>query len=90
MGAAPQSLPAASARGKVRTTQPPVKPQGQVWIGKADFRLDRTPRAASASASADASSSGSPRRPHWRRGHWHTILHGEKRHRRRMQWFKPV
>ena len=45
-----------------------VSPQGPVWIGK-DFRLDRTPRAASASASATGSSSGSPRRPHWRRGH---------------------
>jgi hypothetical protein len=30
------------------------------------------------------------RRPHWRRGHWHTVLHGEKRQRRRMQWFKPA
>ena len=34
--------------------------------------------------------SSASRRPHWRRGHWHTILHGEKRQRRRMQWFKPV
>ncbi|MFM7287560.1 MAG: hypothetical protein ACKO02_12220 [Cyanobium sp.] len=31
-----------------------------------------------------------PRRPHWRRGHWHTVLHGEKRQSRRMQWFHPV
>jgi hypothetical protein len=28
--------------------------------------------------------------PHWRRGHWHTVLHGEKRQSRRMQWFQPV
>ena len=28
--------------------------------------------------------------PHWRRGHWHTVLHGEKRQNRRMQWFQPV
>lgn len=64
-----------------------VRPQGPVWIGK-DFRLDRTPRAPAAGDPAGTSSAA--RRPHWRRGHWHTILHGEKRQRRRMQWFKPV
>jgi len=65
-----------------------VTPQGPVWIGK-DFRLDRTPRAAS-EGSATGSSSGASRRPHWRSGHWHTVLHGEKRQSRRMQWFQPV
>ena len=65
-----------------------VSPQGPVWIGK-DFRLDRTPRAA-ASNSSVGGSSGIARRPHWRRGHWHTVLHGEKRQSRRMQWFQPV
>jgi hypothetical protein len=66
----------------------PVKPQGPVWIGK-DFRLDRTPRAPS-EGSAGGTNSGTPRRPDWRRGHWHTVLHGEKRQSRRMQWFQPV
>ena len=66
----------------------PVKPQGPVWIGK-DFRLDRTPRAPSDGSKA-ASGSSASRRPHWRRGHWHTVLHGEKRQNRRMQWFQPV
>jgi hypothetical protein len=65
-----------------------ASPQGPVWIGK-DFRLDRTPRAPSAATAAGTSSSA-PRRPHWRRGHWHTVLHGEKRQSRRMQWFQPV
>ena len=65
-----------------------VSPQGPVWIGK-DFPLDRTPRSA-ASNSTSAGSIGTPRRPHWRRGHWHTVLHGEKRQNRRMQWFQPV
>jgi hypothetical protein len=65
-----------------------VTPQGPVWIGK-DFRLDRTPRAASEGTTA-GTSSGVSRRPHWRRGHWHTVLHGEKRQSRRMQWFQPV
>jgi hypothetical protein len=66
-----------------------VSPQGPVWIGK-DFRLDRTPRAAASGASSSSSGSNTSRRPHWRRGHWHTVLHGEKRQSRRMQWFQPV
>ena len=65
-----------------------VTPQGPVWIGK-DFRLERTPRPPS-EGTPDGSSSGTARRPHWRRGHWHTVLHGEKRQSRRMQWFQPV
>ena len=65
-----------------------VKPQGPVWIGK-DFRLDRTTRAPSEGTASGTSSSMS-RRPHWRRGHQHTVLHGEKRQSRRMQWFQPV
>ena len=28
-------------------------------------------------------------RPHWRKGHWHTVLHGQKRKNRRMRWFRP-
>ena len=71
-----------------------VSPQGPVWIGK-DFRLDRTPRAAApgspaGSGTVRADSSSASRRPHWRRGHWHTVLHGEKRQSRRLQWFQPV
>jgi hypothetical protein len=66
-----------------------VSPQGPVWIGK-DFRLDRTPRAATPGAPTSSGGSNTSRRPHWRRGHWHTVLHGEKRQSRRMQWFQPV
>ena len=70
-----------------------VSPQGPVWIGE-DFRLDRTPRAAASTSTPGGGSGGgnnsTPRRPHWRRGHWHTVLHGEKRQSRRMQWFQPV
>ncbi len=65
-----------------------VSPQDPVWIGK-DFRLDRTPRAPS-EGTASGSGSSTSRRLHWRRGHWHTVLHGEKRQSRRMQWFQPV
>ena len=41
-------------------------------------------------ASPAGSSSGTTSQPHWRRGHWHTVLHGEKRQSRLMQWFQPV
>jgi hypothetical protein len=40
--------------------------------------------------SAGGSNSCTPRRPHWRRDHWYTVLHGEKRQSRWMQWFQPV
>jgi len=68
-----------------------VSPQGPVWIGK-DFRLDRSPRAAASNSTSEGGSGGgsTARRPHWRRGNWHTVLHGEKRQSRRMQWFQPV
>ena len=33
---------------------------------------------------------GVPKRSHWRRGHWHTVLQGPKREQRRMRWFQPV
>ncbi len=29
-------------------------------------------------------------RGHWRRGHFHTVLHGEGRRERRLQWFRPT
>lgn len=30
------------------------------------------------------------RRPHWRKGHWHTVLTGAGRKERRLRWFQPV
>ena len=64
------------------------KPRPIVWIGK-EFskrvvkiypkREDILPMQA-----------GFPKRPHWRRGHWHTVLQGPKREQRRMKWFEPV
>jgi len=32
----------------------------------------------------------SPKKSHWRRGHWHTILQGPGRKQRTMKWFKPT
>ncbi|BAQ92380.1 hypothetical protein [uncultured Mediterranean phage uvMED] len=33
---------------------------------------------------------GIPKRSHWRRGHWHTVLQGPKREQRKMKWYEPV
>tara|TARA_A100000172_G_C3014966_1_gene101147 strand:+ start:39 stop:947 length:909 start_codon:yes stop_codon:yes gene_type:complete len=33
---------------------------------------------------------GKPKKSHWRRGHWHTILQGPKRQQRKMKWYQPV
>jgi len=35
-------------------------------------------------------SRGKPKKSHWRRGHWHTILQGPGRLQKRMKWFQPV
>lgn len=32
----------------------------------------------------------STKRPHWRKGHWHTVLTGAGRKERRLRWFQPV
>jgi len=32
----------------------------------------------------------SPKKSHWRRGHWHTILQGPGRKQKTMRWFKPT
>lgn len=51
------------------------------WLGK-------TYRRHAGSASTEAT--GKAYRPHWRRGHWHTVLHGAKRALRKLQWFQPT
>ena len=36
------------------------------------------------------STRGGTVRPHWRKGHWHTVLTGSGRKERRLRWFQPV
>ena len=36
------------------------------------------------------SQGGKPKKAHWRRGHWHTILQGPGRKQKTMKWFKPT
>ena len=63
----------------------PSKTLPATWIGKS-FRVNRDRQRSPGSPE----SSRGPVQPHWRRGHWHTVLHGPGRQERRMQWFRPV
>jgi hypothetical protein len=51
------------------------------WLGKA-YRQSKS--------TTEAEPTGRAYRPHWRRGHWHTVLHGAKRALRKLQWFQPT
>lgn len=64
---------------------PGKSPLGPTWIGKG-FRYQREK---TKPLGGQEQGSGSVR-AHWRRGHWHTILHGRGKQERRVQWFKPV
>jgi len=58
------------------------------WIGK-----DFTQRIIKTKPKTDEileKNTGKPKRSHWRRGHWHTILQGPKRKQRKMKWFQPA
>lgn len=68
------------AAGRSSKTRPPT------WIGKNFRRVTGSSNTSRPSGSA----SRGPVRTHWRRGHWHTIAHGEGRKQRKMQWFRPV
>jgi hypothetical protein len=41
-------------------------------------------------AAAPSTKTGIKVRPHWRKGHWHTVLTGEGRVNRKLRWFQPV
>lgn len=62
-----------------------ANPLAPTWIGKS-FRREHRQVAAIASRSSERG----PARAHWRRGHWHTVVHGSERRQRRLQWFRPV
>ena len=67
-----------------------IKPRAICWVGK-----DFTTRVIKLKPKQDddmLTVSGDKRklRPHWRRGHWHTVLKGAKRKERKMRWYQPV
>ena len=67
-----------------------IKPRAICWVGK-----DFTTRVVKLKPKQDEDMlivTGNKRklRPHWRRGHWHTVLKGAKRKERKMRWYQPV
>ena len=70
--------------------QSEIKPRAICWVGK-----DFTTRVVKLKPKQDEDIlvvAGNKRklRPHWRRGHWHTVLKGAKRKERKMRWYQPV
>jgi len=70
--------------------QSDIKPRAICWVGK-----DFTTRVVKLKPKQNEDMlvvAGNKRklRPHWRRGHWHTVLKGAKRKERKMRWYQPV
>ena len=70
--------------------QSDIKPRAICWVGK-----DFTTRVVKLKPKQNEDIlvvTGNKRkvRPHWRRGHWHTVLQGAKRKQRKMRWYQPV
>jgi hypothetical protein len=59
-------------------------PLPATWIGKT-FKVQRE-----SSSPNDGSTPRGTCRPHWRRGHWHTVVCGKGRKERKSSWFRPV
>ena len=55
------------------------------WLGE-----HFTTRVIESKTSSSEPQCRSPKKSHWRRGHWHTILQGPGRKQRTMKWFKPT
>lgn len=55
------------------------------WLGK-DFVAKKVQATSNGSGEANETTIS----PHWRRGHWHTVLHGPKKSLRKTAWFEPV
>lgn len=63
-----------------------INKQTQVhWLGE-NFTT-RVVRAAEVEGERQV---GSPKRSHWRKGHWHTVLQGPGRKQKQMRWFQPT
>ena len=60
--------------------QPPVH-----WLGE-----NFTTRVVRASEVEGERQVGTPKRSHWRKGHWHTVSQGPGRKQKQMRWFQPT
>lgn len=56
------------------------------WLGQ-DFRFQTVP---STFQNSSGKNDGLSPAAHWRRGHWHTFLHGKGKKERKIQWVEPV
>ena len=57
--------------------------RNNVWIGEGFIKKSRK-------RLQSDDREGSPVAPHWRRGHWHTYLTGQKRKKKSLKWIEPI
>ena len=77
----------ASTKGKGFNSKATAKPFQVRWLGKNYTQIkQRTVY----KDNKDSTENKRFVRPHWRRGHWHTVCCGAKHKQRKQQWYKPV
>jgi len=64
------------------------KPFSVRWLGK-DFKKQQTKYIFTDQNNSNETGNRTVR-PHWRKGHWHTVCSGAKRKEKQVRWFKPV
>jgi len=57
------------------------------WLG--EYFTTRVVDSAAASEDTERTR-GKPKKSHWRRGHWHTVLQGPGRTQKQLKWFRPT
>ncbi len=57
------------------------------WLG--EYFTTRVVDSAPASEDTERTR-GKPKKSHWRRGHWHTVLQGPGRTQKQLKWFRPT
>lgn len=84
VSAAPGYLTTGSIERKARVRQGIVEREelwGASFIGRG-YQIKR--------GTSDGEGTHASPRVHWRRGHWHHVVHGKGRQLRKLNWFEPV
>lgn len=76
-----------STKGKGFNSSNATKPFQVRWLGKNYKQVRQRARNIT---DKDLTENKRFMRPHWRRGHWHTVCCGPKHKQRKQQWYKPV
>lgn len=76
-----------TTRGKGFGSKTKFNPAQVRWLGK---NYTQTKQRIVYMSNKEATDSERFVRPHWRRGHWHTVCCGIERKQRKQQWYKPV